>query len=150
MRIARGRAVLEADSARVRNLSLTAALRLIQEKSGTPRGGARRRSVGKKTNTANSLDALGWWGGASPKQRRHFLEGVGLRSLRDAEPPAWSTRVSEDLDHLALPQLVDLLAHRLQLAGIDDACMDLRRIRERIERARPSLDLEATPVAGSA
>jgi hypothetical protein len=87
MRIARGRAVLEANSARVRNLSLAAAERLINESDPSRRTGP--RSTGKTKKQANSLDALRWWGGASLEQRRHFLDGAGRPGIQAAVPTEW-------------------------------------------------------------
>jgi DUF3102 family protein len=89
MRIARGREALEANSARVRNLSLAGALKLLP--SPRLRGGTLRR---KKTQGATFFDALGWWSAASLEARRHFIDGVGSRPLAAAIPPDWNLQLT--------------------------------------------------------
>src|SRR5262245_27712820 len=64
---------VELDPARVRGLSLRAALKLI----GRPQPANSKPK--KKTNSATSFDALAWWSGASPEARSRFIDGVGLK-----------------------------------------------------------------------
>src|SRR5262245_6240764 len=80
MKLARHRA--ELNSARVRNLSLSAALKLI----GKPQPA---NSKPKKKTAATSFDALAWWSSASPEARSRFIDGVGLKPLLAAIPPSW-------------------------------------------------------------
>jgi hypothetical protein len=73
----------ELDPARVRGLSLRAALKLIsrpQPANSKPK---------KKTKSATSFDALAWWSSASQEARSRFIEGVGLKSLLAAIPASW-------------------------------------------------------------
>jgi hypothetical protein len=88
MRLARHRAELTANSARVRNLSLTAALKLIAKpKQDCPLSSSKAK---KSSKPASSFDALAWWSAAAPEERRHFLDGVGSNPLLAAIPPTWS------------------------------------------------------------
>jgi hypothetical protein len=92
MRIARGRAILETDSARVRNLSLAAALRLLPSSDKPTKGSKSQPESEKPTKAATSFDAaLAWWSAASLEERRRFIDGVGSRPLAAAIPPDWST-----------------------------------------------------------
>jgi hypothetical protein len=91
MRLARGRGVLEANSARVRNLSLTGAVGLIKEQEPS-----RPRDTVNKTKPATSFNALGWWSTAPLEQRRHFLDGAGRASIREAQPSAWLDGKTDD------------------------------------------------------
>ncbi|HEY7297224.1 MAG TPA: DUF3102 domain-containing protein [Xanthobacteraceae bacterium] len=89
MKLARHRA--ELNYAGVRNLSLSVALRLIakpQSANSKPK---------KKTKPATSFDALAWWTNASQKERSHFLEGVGLKPLLAAIPPAWQQDAEREI-----------------------------------------------------
>ena len=70
----------ELDSARARNLSLRAALKLIAKSPAT----ASKKKPDIKP-ASSSFDALGWWNGARREDRRRFLDGVGLPS-RHAGP----------------------------------------------------------------
>ena len=72
----------ELDSARARNLSLSAALRLIK---GQPSPRARRN---RKETTPPSLSTLAW-SEASPEARRQFLDAIGLVDVLEAMPPDW-------------------------------------------------------------
>jgi DUF3102 family protein len=89
MRIARGRAVLEVDSARARNLSLTGVLKLLPSPR-RKRGTSRR----KTTQGAPSFDVLGWWSAVPLEARRHFIDSVGSRPLAAAIPPDWNMRLA--------------------------------------------------------
>jgi DUF3102 family protein len=79
MHLARHRAELE-NSARVRNLTLTGALRLIH---GTKPG---RKP--KPPATVSKLDPLAW-SDASADERRHFLDAISIDSVLKAMPPSW-------------------------------------------------------------
>jgi hypothetical protein len=70
------------DPARVRGLSLRAALKLI----GRPQPA---NSKPKKKKAATSFVALAWWSSASPEARSRFIEGVGLKPLIAAIPSSW-------------------------------------------------------------
>src|SRR5262245_26924268 len=72
----------ELDPARVRGLSLRAALKPI----GRPQPA---NSKPKKKKAATSFDALAWWSSASPEARSRFIDGVGLEPLLAAIPPSW-------------------------------------------------------------
>ena len=76
----------ELDSARARNLSLSAALRLIKKGQPSPR--ARRN---RKETTPPSLSTLAW-SEASPEARRQFLDAIGLVDVLEAMPPDLARR----------------------------------------------------------
>jgi hypothetical protein len=77
MKLARHRD--ELNSARVRNLSLSAALKLVTKPQTA-------NSKPTKKTTATGFDALTWWSSASPEARSRFIEGVGLKQLLAAIP----------------------------------------------------------------
>jgi hypothetical protein len=81
MKLARHRA--ELNSAGVRNLSLSAALKLVAKKK--PVDGPKA----KKSRPVTHFDALAWWSSASPEARSRFIDGVGLELLLAAIPPSW-------------------------------------------------------------
>src|SRR5262249_31042164 len=81
MKLARHRA--ELNSAGVRNLSLSAALKLVAKKK--PVDGPKA----KKSRPVTHSDALVWWSSASPEARSRFIDGVGLKPLLAAIPPSW-------------------------------------------------------------
>jgi len=92
MRLARGRDVIEANSARVRNLSLTQALRLIDEheRKSQPRESDSRKAP-KAAKAADRLSSLAW-SNASPAERTRFLEAVGRDAILAAVPSDWDLR----------------------------------------------------------
>ena len=142
MRIARGRATLEANSARVRNLSLAGALQLLKQPRSRPTGKTEKQA-------ATSLDALPWWSGASPEQRRHFLDGVGLTGVLAALPAGWQSMLEARLcGHLSAMQLIDLLESRLERDGIA-ATVPLQKLRKLIDRPK-LIDLRVASAAGAA
>jgi hypothetical protein len=107
MRIARGRTVLAANSARVRNLSLAGALKLLKPPASS------KARPGKKTTAPPDLDLLAW-SGAPLDQRRHFLDGVGLSALLEALPPEWRLQLADRvLKHASPDQLIERLEDRL-------------------------------------
>ena len=87
MRVARGRAILEADSARVRNLSLTGALKLLPSSKAPPAAAQRRAH-------------------RTPiEDRSRLLDGIGSKALADAIPPDWNMKLvpaGESVGRLAL------------------------------------------------
>jgi hypothetical protein len=87
MLLAQNRVTLAANSTRVSDLSLRSALCLLKKPSKLEMSSSAKPP--KKTKSATSLDALGWWSTASLEERRHFLDGVGLRSLFEVRPAAW-------------------------------------------------------------
>jgi hypothetical protein len=91
MKLARGREVLEANSARMRNLSITQALKLIDgnKQKSQPRPAAPKPT--KAVKAAERLTSLAW-STASPADRTRFLEGVGLDAFLAAVPPDWDLR----------------------------------------------------------
>ena len=95
MFIARNWAALEANTTRVSDLSLRGAIKLIQDLQAagsderSPRRSQKSRSVKKPT----SFDALGWWSAATLEARRHFIDGVGSRSVNEAIPPLWEMQL---------------------------------------------------------
>jgi hypothetical protein len=92
MRIARSRGILEADSARARNLSLRGALELIRQKS--PRSGSQRSRNRQPSKQPMQLASFGaavaWWTNAPLEERRHLLDSVGSRAISEALPPSWN------------------------------------------------------------
>jgi hypothetical protein len=73
-------------------LSIAAALKYLQDSEGSRKKSAIKS---KPKKSATSLDALGWWGGASPEQRRHFLDGVGAAGIWSALPTEWPSLLNE-------------------------------------------------------
>jgi Protein of unknown function (DUF3102) len=86
MKLARHRD--ELNSARVPNLSLRAALKLVTKPQPA-------ESKPTKKTTATSFDALAWWSSASPEARSCFVDGVGLEPLLAAIPPSWRREAAE-------------------------------------------------------
>jgi hypothetical protein len=117
MTVARGRA--ELNSARARNLSLSAALRLLKPKSSPS---------GKKAKKATPLvlNSLAW-SMASPEERRRFLDAIGLMPLLEALPPAWCAKVRErtrsnsPLSEKVTKALKAALSHANSKTGSDQA-----------------------------
>jgi Protein of unknown function (DUF3102) len=89
MKLARHRA--ELNSARLRNLSLSAALKLIAKPKST------NSDPTKEAKAATGFDALAWWTNASHKERSYFLDGVGLNPLLAAIPPAWRQKAEREI-----------------------------------------------------
>jgi hypothetical protein len=99
MQLARGRAHL--DSARVRNLSLTGALRLIKEAEPS-RAQQQAPAIRPARNTKGFYafsDAMAWWAGASIADRRRFINSIGSHGLAEAIPPDWNMRLTRDGDN---------------------------------------------------
>jgi hypothetical protein len=87
MKLARHRA--ELNSAGVRNLSLSAALKLVAKKK--PVDGPEA----KKASPATHFDPLKWWRSASPEDRSRFIDGVGLKPRLAAIPPSWGLEAKQ-------------------------------------------------------
>jgi hypothetical protein len=103
MRLARGRAHL--NSARVRNLSLTGALRLIKEAEPS-RAQQQAPAIRPKSAPARNTkgfyafsDAMAWWTGASIADRRRLFDSIGSRAVNEAIPPSWGMRLTRDGDN---------------------------------------------------
>jgi Protein of unknown function (DUF3102) len=144
MFLARHRAELKSNSTRVSDLSLSGALRLI--KKGRSRQEKRRRKTQK---LANPLDALGWWGGASLEQRRHFLDGVG-KGILTSLPAEWRPLLEERaVGHLSALRLLDLLEDRLERDGTVNATVLVGKLRKLLDQPK-LIELTAMPVAGAA
>ena len=90
MKLARHRA--ELNSAGVRNLSLSAALKLIAKKK--PVDGPKA----KKSRPLTHFDPLMWWSSASPEDRSRFIDGVGLKPLLAAIPPSWRLEAKQAVE----------------------------------------------------
>jgi hypothetical protein len=110
MRIARGRTVLEANSARMRNLSLTAALKLIErskrasEDSRPKAGREKAPKITKAVKTGSrQLNSLAW-SDASPDERARFLNTIGKPAVLAAAPPGWN--LDEESEASTKPPLV--------------------------------------------
>jgi Protein of unknown function (DUF3102) len=95
MKLARHRA--ELNSAGVRNLSLSAALKLVAKKKPV------NRPKTKKSRPANHFDALVWWSGASTEARSRFIDGVGLKLLLAAIPPSWRRQAEQAIGPVSSP-----------------------------------------------
>jgi hypothetical protein len=124
------------------SVSVAEAKRTISKAKGQQSAPHRVASAPAETTSGrqkrtNSFDALGWWGSASPEERRHFLDGVGLPGILAAMPPDWRPALE---GRPSAQQLLDQLDFQLQHIGVDDAQMDLQRIRRRIEERRPTID----------
>jgi hypothetical protein len=91
MIVARGRAVLAADSDRARNLSLAAALRLLKARPSD--------KSSKKTPRRASAPALlaRAWNRASPRERTQFLHDIGSAALLEALPPVFKLELEHRL-----------------------------------------------------
>ena len=89
MKLARGREVLEANSARMRNLSITQALKLIDgnKQKSQPRVSDSPKAP-KAAKAVERLNSLAW-SNASPAERTQFVEAVGLDALLAAAPSSW-------------------------------------------------------------
>jgi len=92
LRLAAGRPVLLANPQRAADLSQRGALELLKQKSNSSAPAKASRENPKPRKAASSFDALGWWSNASLEERRHFINGVGLRELLEATPAAWRAR----------------------------------------------------------
>jgi hypothetical protein len=104
---AKGRSIIEAKRSSATDLSLAGALRLLGNKSGAVRESSQQQSQSPK------LSPLAW-SGATPEERRHFLNAAGLSSLLESIPTVWRNQFERHVD----PQHVfdDKIAKVLRLA----------------------------------
>src|SRR5262245_51141298 len=103
----------ELNSARVRNLSLSAALKMVTKpQPANPKP--------TKKTTAASFDALAWWSSASPEARSRFIDSVGLKPLLAAIPPSWR-REAERAVGPGSPRLTTLLQLALSTTSAGEA-----------------------------
>jgi hypothetical protein len=85
---------------------------------------AKRRPVGKKYETLSTLA----WSEATLDQRRHFLDGAGLQSVREAIPPSWRVQLDglplddepklTERDFLEFAREATLRARRYSVSGL--------------------------------
>src|SRR5262249_49985253 len=87
MKLARHRA--ELNSAGVRNLSLSAALKLVAKKKLVSGPKA------KRSTPLTHFDPLEWWSSASPEARSRFIDGVGLKPLLAAIPSSFQREAEQ-------------------------------------------------------
>ena len=145
MRLAQGREVLEADSARVRNLSLAQALKLIDgnKRKSQPRESGGRK-VPKTVKAAERLNSLAW-SDASPADRTKFLEAVGVDALLAAVPSGWDLR-ARMLREASLEELWLEAGRKTPTAfraGRNSGVTVLGRVGPHVG---PTLDAEASPI----
>jgi len=112
MKLARHRT--ELNSARVRNLSLSAALKLVTTKK--PVSGPKAKKGGPTTH----FDALAWWSSASPEARSHFIDGVGLKPLLAAIPSGWRREAEQAVGPVS-PRITTLLQLALSTTSAGEA-----------------------------
>jgi DUF3102 family protein len=133
MKLARHRD--ELNSARVRNLSLSAALKLVTKPQPA-------NSKPTKKTTATSLDALAWWSSASPEARSRFIDGVGLKPLIAAIPPSWRQEAEQGVGPVS-PRVTTLLHLALSTNTDGEAAAALDSIKRVLAAGRYDLhDLE--------
>jgi hypothetical protein len=125
MKLARHRA--ELNSARVRNLSLSAALKLIAEKK--PVEGPKT----KKVRPATHFDALTWWSSTSPEARSRFLDGVGLKPLLAAIPLSWRQEADQKIGPVC-PRATTLLKLALSTTSTGEAFNALGAVKQALAR----------------
>jgi hypothetical protein len=88
MQLAQHRSEIEANRQRAADLSLRGALKLIADKDK----GTGKPAKAKPAKPAAVLSTLAW-SDATPEQRQHFLDGIGLAAVLAALPPAWKTEI---------------------------------------------------------
>jgi hypothetical protein len=124
MRLAHGREVLTANSARLRNLSITQALKLIagNKPKAQPRGSDGCKAP-KPAKAAERLTSLAW-SNASPADRTKFLNAVGVDAILAAAPSSW-----------------DLQAHMLRAAPLEELALEVaRKTPTRIQQEQMAAD----------
>jgi hypothetical protein len=94
VQLARHRSELGANRQRAADLSLRGALRLIAHKKD---GVGESPKPEKAAKSAAVLSTLAW-SEATPEQRRHFLDGIGLISVLAAIPPAWHAEIDRRVE----------------------------------------------------
>jgi hypothetical protein len=88
---------------------------------------AKGRPVGKKYEPKATLSTLAW-SEATLDQRRHFLDGAGLQSVREAIPPSWRVQLDglplddepklTERDFLEFAREATLRARRYSVRGL--------------------------------
>jgi len=92
MQLAANREAVEAKAQRVADLTLRGALKLI---SGKPAGKSDKSATSSaKPSTLSSLA----WSDASPVERRHFVDSIGLLDWLAAIPPSWFPELKHRID----------------------------------------------------
>jgi Protein of unknown function (DUF3102) len=120
MKLARHRA--ELNSARLRNLSLSAALKLVVKKK--PVDGPKA----KKSRPATHFDALVWWSSASLEARSRFIDGVGVKPLIAAIPPSWRREAEQAVGPVS-PRVTTLLQLALSTTSSGEAFNPLAAVK---------------------
>jgi DUF3102 family protein len=134
MRIAEHRA--ELNPTHVSDLSMSAALKLIAKPKST------NSSPTKNAKVAASFDPLDWWTNASHKERFHFLDGVGLKPLLAAIPPAWRQEAEREIGPVS-SRATTLLKLALSTNNEGEAIAALRDVNRVLAAGRYDLhDLE--------
>jgi hypothetical protein len=110
MRIAAAQSQITANRTRASDLSIAAALRLINGRSST---GSKSRSPKQSEQVLSSLA----WSNATLDQRRQFLDAIGIDSLFEALPPARRPEFQQRAAHTSLD---DKMAKLLRLALASD------------------------------
>jgi hypothetical protein len=143
MEIAAARDTLMSNPTRVSDLSLQGALRLIKP--------ARQRTThrapkapAKRAAALNAFDALKWWTEAPLKERRHFLDGAGLRPILEATPTSWREALTERvLGIVTTETLLGALAQKLG-DGSREQQNALKRLRAALHET-PVIDASPQP-----
>ena len=157
MQLARHREEIEAEIERVGDLSLRAAVRLISKPAKSTKA-TKNKTKDKQTKSerASPFDALSWWRNTSNDEHQCFFKDVGFPGVQAAIPPSWGsladdTQTMSPLLGWSTACLLDLLQSRLEADGIN-ASVQLRKIREHINRKPPkmTIDLKAVSAAGKA
>ena len=112
----------ELNSARVWNLSLSAALKLVVKKK--PVDGPKAN----KCRPATHFDALVWWSSASPEARSRFIDGVGLKPLIAAIPPSWRREAERAVGPVS-PRATTLLQLALSTTSAGEAIAALAAVK---------------------
>jgi hypothetical protein len=86
VQLAKARPVLEAKQTRESVLTLGVALKFIGEAKSANGSSSSQRPAKPVLSTLA-------WSEATPEQRQHFLDGIGLISLLAAIPPAWQAEI---------------------------------------------------------
>lgn len=138
----------ELDPARVRGLSLRAALKLI----GRPQPA---NSKPTKKKAATSFDALAWWSSASPEARSRFIHEVGLKPLLAAIPSSWQREAEQAVEPVSPSVNVQLRA-ALSATSAREAFLYLKNVKWALA-AYPIHDVQiclknqnASPLSGNA
>lgn len=132
MQLAQHREVFEANPQRAADLSLRGALRLIGKSS------SKSAERTKSAKTPPALSSLAW-SNATPEQRRHFLDGIGLVSLLAAIPPTWTAEIERRVEGL----------HKAKTDKLSDAVTKALRHALSLQRAHKDKDQMAPGVAAA-